>query len=249
MNIGLKKNVKDILSVFAIYMLGFLVIILALKYGHLPPQALVFFATFYLFFLAGQIIFKERQNAKTISIVPAFLLSSGWIVFPSLITKDITGIFVAFAALTLVWEMKLTFRQTLLIALGMTAFDVTNVYFTGLMMHLIEQLQIGTTPLTLSVTPEIGEHIKITMIGLGDIIFPGSLIIYAYRTAKQYAKNSLWICSLFGYFVGLLITIIMVNFFGSQPATLFLYPGVFLGFWLALVWNHIPLTLLFKNEV
>ena len=88
---------------------------------------------------------------------------------------------------------------------------------------------------------------KFSLIGLGDIVLPGVFVALCIRfdMLRMHKKDGkgqytyFWMCML-GYFVGLVLTIFVMNFMGKeQPALLYLVPTCLLA---------TTLTALSKNE-
>jgi hypothetical protein len=249
MKIRLPKSVRSIILIIAIYAGGLTAVFLAMQYLYLPPKVLVFCISFFVFYNAGQIIFVKCKYRNILARIAPPVFASLWIIFPSLIIKDITALLIAICGLLFIRNLDLSFKQIAIIAFTIIGYDLFMVFGTDLMMNFVGPLGINSTPLTITASPEVGKIIKIGTLGLGDIIFPGSLIIFCYLKGKQFAKKSLYVFPIIGYFLALVANIFVMNIFDHpQPATLYLYPGVFLGFWIALAKNNISLKSLFKDE-
>ncbi|GAB2232744.1 hypothetical protein Drorol1_Dr00011794 [Drosera rotundifolia] len=78
-----------------------------------------------------------------------------------------------------------------------------------------------------------------SMLGLGDIVIPGIFVALALRFDVSRGKEPQYFKSAFlGYGVGLVLTIIVMNWFqAAQPALLYIVPAV-IGFLAAhVLWN------------
>lgn len=250
MKIGMQNPVIKLILIFVAFTVGNSLLIFLLKLG-MPIELLVFCVTFYIFRDIGGILLYKITHRDSIVNLLAFVISISWILYPSLFVVNTTAILFAIATIFWISEIKPTFLELSLFSIAYMSYDVFAVFVTRGMVELAGTLKASDTPLMMTTSPEVHQYIGMSMIGLGDIILPGLILVYCYNVGKKYSHHSLWLFPLIGYFVGLLIDITVMHFFKGQPqpATIYLCPGVFLGFWLALVWNHIPLTLLFKNEV
>jgi presenilin-like A22 family membrane protease len=241
MKTELWTNAKKGLIFFVTITATFSIAIFAIKNG-MPIQLFVFCAAFYLFYNTGRYLLFNRTFGNVIACVLSICLSSLWIIFPSVILTDITAILLGCAALYQISEVKISFREATILAIAVILYDVVMVFVTHGMVELAISLKASATPLMIAFTPAVEKYIHLKMIGLGDIVLPGSMMVACFYAGKRYAKRSLFVGALIGYFIGLLATIAIMNIFQyPQPATLYLYPGVFFGFWIALACNRISL--------
>jgi minor histocompatibility antigen H13 len=135
-------------------------------------------------------------------------------------------------------------------------YDIYWVFFTPVMVTVAKSLQ-GPIKLMFPKAFEIEDQTKdFNMIGLGDIVIPGiyvALILrYDYLRVLSKLKDkgeklvtdskgnfiipftfnnfSTFIFTFFGYFLGILSTLVVMNVFQhAQPALLYLVPGVLIG--------------------
>lgn len=198
----------------------------------IPVQLIVFCVTFYLFIEEGRRILFNYRYGETAAAVLAFFLSILWIVKPSWITQDITSLCMAGAILP---QMKwISLRRAVVVAAAVIVYDVIMVFGTGFMQATVLQNGVAETPLVFTIPPAVAAVIGIQFIGLGDIILPGMLAVAGSQEGKRQGCRFALIGAVAGYGIGALFTILIHSLFHfPQPATLYLYPGVFLGLWSA----------------
>ncbi|GBG85107.1 hypothetical protein CBR_g39566 [Chara braunii] len=110
---------------------------------------------------------------------------------------------------------------------GLFIYDIFWVFFTPVMVSVAKSFD---APIKL-LFPTGNRERPFSMLGLGDIVIPGIFVALALRydesqkTGKRYFKSAF-----IGYTVGLITTIIVMNWFqAAQPALLYIVPGV-IGF-------------------
>ncbi|KAE8663792.1 Signal peptide peptidase 1 [Hibiscus syriacus] len=118
---------------------------------------------------------------------------------------------------------------------GLFVYDIFWVFFTPVMVSVAKSFD---APIKL-LFPTADSARPFSMLGLGDIVIPGIFVALALRFDVSRGKESQYFKSTFlGYMVGLLITIVVMNWFqAAQPALLYIVPSV-IGF-LAVhsIWN------------
>ncbi|KAK4407454.1 Signal peptide peptidase [Sesamum angolense] len=113
--------------------------------------------------------------------------------------------------------------------LSLGSFKTGAILLTGLFVYDIFWLLFPTADSTR----------PFSMLGLGDIVIPGIFVALALRFDVSRGKESQYFKSAFvGYTVGLVLTIIVMNWFqAAQPALLYIVPAV-IGFLAAhCIWN------------
>ncbi len=134
----------------------------------------------------------------------------------------------------LIQYSKIPFRVLLFLSVGFFFYDVINVYGTGYMVDLAEQLtaqpttnsMIITVPSSLNLTAEPS-----AMIGLGDIIFPGFWMLLAFQTPSGTRRTYVVGATLAGISLGWVATeAILLLSSQPVPALMTLLPGALLGY-------------------
>lgn len=211
-------------------------ILLLMRYG-LSLRVYALLATFFVLFAISKLsIFRSFSYPWIYALVFAAAISGMWFFYPHWITTGAVSFFVAFFALILLKEIS--FKEALILSFAVILYDIPMVFLSGFIPEVAKSA--GTTPIGVSLPPALW-FTKVQMIGLGDIILPGILIMAAFREAKIRSLPFLPIGAIIGYFFGMTIAVMVLQVFDSQPATLYLIPGVFLGFWVALLANRVPL--------
>ncbi|KAL6966598.1 hypothetical protein U1Q18_032379 [Sarracenia purpurea var. burkii] len=118
---------------------------------------------------------------------------------------------------------------------GLFVYDIFWVFFTPVMVSVAKSFD---APIKL-LFPTADSARPYSMLGLGDIVIPGIFVALALRFDVSRGKESQYFKSAFlGYTVGLVLTIIVMNWFqAAQPALLYIVPAV-IGFLAAhCIWN------------
>ncbi|KAL5720057.1 hypothetical protein ACHQM5_012762 [Ranunculus cassubicifolius] len=112
-----------------------------------------------------------------------------------------------------------SFKTGGILLVGLFFYDIFCVLFTPVVVRLLFPTGDSTRPYS--------------MLGLGDIVIPGIFVALALRFDVSRGKDNRYFRSAFlGYTVGLVLTIIVMNWFqAAQPALLYIVPAVigFLG--------------------
>ncbi|TYG38986.1 hypothetical protein ES288_D13G268300v1 [Gossypium darwinii] len=129
-----------------------------------------------------------------------------------------------------------SFKTGAILLTGLFVYDILWVFFTPVMVSVAKSFD---APIKL-LFPTADSARPFSMLGLGDIVIPGIFVALALRFDASRGKGSQYFKSAFsGYTVGLVLTIIVMNWFqAAQPALLYIVPAV-MGF-LALhcIWNR-----------
>lgn len=210
-------------------------ILLFMRYG-LSLRVYALLATFFVLLTISKLsIFRSLSYPWIYALVFAASISGMWFFYPHWITTSVVSFFVAFFALILLKEIS--FKEALILSLAVILYDIPMVFLSGFIPEVAKSA--STTPIGVSLPPALW-FTKVEMIGLGDIILPGILIMAAFREAKIRSLPFLPFGAIAGYFFGMTIAVMVLQVFDSQPATLYLIPGVLLGFWAALAMNRVP---------
>jgi len=135
----------------------------------------------------------------------------------------------------LVSSRAVTFRQVLALTGGIMTFDAVAIFATGWMIKLAERAE--GLPMMMIVPGSFSPSDPGLMVmGLGDIILPGLIVMLAMRQAKENRLPMLTVLTIAGLLVGQLITtVVMIVTRFPQPATVYLMPGALLGY-LSVAW-------------
>ncbi|KAH9741678.1 Signal peptide peptidase [Citrus sinensis] len=133
------------------------------------------------------------------------------------------------------WLANNTLGLAFCIQAGLFVYDIFWVFFTPVMVSVAKSFD---APIKL-LFPTRDTARPFSMLGLGDIVIPGIFVALALRFDVSRGKGSRYFKSAFlGYTVGLVLTIIVMNWFqAAQPALLYIVPAV-IGFLAAhCIWN------------
>ncbi|MBA0745095.1 hypothetical protein Gogos_007686, partial [Gossypium gossypioides] len=128
-----------------------------------------------------------------------------------------------------------SFKTGAILLAGLFVYDIFWVFFTPVMVSVAKSFD---APIKL-LFPTADSARPFSMLGLGDIVIPGIFVALALRFDVSRGKGSQYFKSAFlGYTVGLVLTIVVMNWFqAAQPALLYIVPAV-IGFLAAhCVWN------------
>ncbi|KAJ0021093.1 hypothetical protein Pint_30860 [Pistacia integerrima] len=128
-----------------------------------------------------------------------------------------------------------SFKTGAILLAGLFVYDIFWVFFTPVMVSVAKSFD---APIKL-LFPTADFKRPYSMLGLGDIVIPGIFVALALRFDVSRGKGCHYFKSAFlGYTVGLILTIIVMNWFqAAQPALLYIVPSV-IGFLAAhVLWN------------
>ncbi|KAL0371062.1 UNVERIFIED_CONTAM: Signal peptide peptidase [Sesamum angustifolium] len=124
-----------------------------------------------------------------------------------------------------------SFKTGAILLTGLFVYDIFWVFFTPVMVSVAKSFD---APIKL-LFPTADSTRPFSMLGLGDIVIPALALRFDVSRGKesQYFKSAF-----VGYTVGLILTIIVMNWFqAAQPALLYIVPAV-IGFLAAhCIWN------------
>ncbi|XP_066329335.1 signal peptide peptidase 1-like [Miscanthus floridulus] len=120
-----------------------------------------------------------------------------------------------------------SFKTGAILLGGLFVYDIFWVFFTPVMVSVAKSFD---APIKL-LFPTADAARPFSMLGLGDIVIPGIFVALALRfDVSRGIKNRYFNSAFLGYAVGMMVTIIIMNWFqAAQPALLYLVPGV-IGF-------------------
>ncbi|XP_010544264.1 PREDICTED: signal peptide peptidase [Tarenaya hassleriana] len=120
-----------------------------------------------------------------------------------------------------------SFKTGAILLVGLFFYDIFWVFFTPVMVSVAKSFD---APIKL-LFPTADAARPYSMLGLGDIVIPGIFVALALRFDVSRGKQPQYFTSAFtGYSVGVILTIIVMNWFqAAQPALLYIVPAV-IGF-------------------
>ncbi|CAK9134624.1 unnamed protein product [Ilex paraguariensis] len=128
-----------------------------------------------------------------------------------------------------------SFKTGAILLAGLFVYDIFWVFFTPVMVSVAKSFD---APIKL-LFPTADSARPFSMLGLGDIVIPGIFVALALRFDVSRGKESQYFRSAFlGYTVGVVLTIVVMNWFqAAQPALLYIVPAV-IGFLAThCIWN------------
>ncbi|XP_047321791.1 signal peptide peptidase-like [Impatiens glandulifera] len=120
-----------------------------------------------------------------------------------------------------------SFKTGAILLTGLFVYDIFWVFFTPVMVSVAKSFD---APIKLLFPTRVAAR-PFSMLGLGDIVIPGIFVALALRFDVSRGKESQYFKSAFlGYNFGVVLTIIVMNWFqAAQPALLYIVPSV-IGF-------------------
>lgn len=211
-------------------------ILLLMKYAPLAVKALYIFSTANIAFVVLT-LFLDRQGRgwswTVVKIVLSILMGLSWIVFPEWYVYNIVGVICAIGFLQLFPELK--FKSALALGLAIITYDIIGVYVTGWIILLVNGLSF-VPPAVIYIPAAIKSATAgMSMIGLGDIIIGGMMLLMA----RRYGAT---IPAFAGYSVGVTMSFALAVLTShGVPATMFIVPAMLLFVWISVRWSHNPI--------
>lgn len=183
-------------------------------------------------------VFSLSLRTPTLLLLPVCVVPSILYIWTasdqkSMVLTNILALALSHNALSM---MKLdSFRTGCILLSGLFIYDIGWVFGTKVMVEVATSLDVPIKilwPKSLSFASERGA----TMLGLGDIVIPGTFIALALRydyARSQSAKftKPYFVVTLMAYVAGLVCTMVVMHVFGSaQPALLYLSPACICSF-------------------
>ncbi|KAJ0442777.1 putative presenilin/signal peptide peptidase [Helianthus annuus] len=128
-----------------------------------------------------------------------------------------------------------SFTTGAILLAGLFFYDIFWVFFTPVMVSVAKSFD---APIKLLFPTGVTAR-PFSMLGLGDIVIPGIFVALALRFDVSRGRTNQYFKSAFlGYAVGVVLTIVVMNWFqAAQPALLYIVPAV-IGFLAAhCIWN------------
>ncbi|XP_020256157.1 signal peptide peptidase 1-like isoform X1 [Asparagus officinalis] len=128
-----------------------------------------------------------------------------------------------------------SFTTGAILLAGLFVYDIFWVFFTPVMVSVAKSFD---APIKL-LFPTSNSARPFSMLGLGDIVIPGIFVALALRFDVSRGKQNRYFNSaFFGYTLGLVLTIVVMNWFqAAQPALLYIVPGVIGSVGIHCLWN------------
>lgn len=140
-------------------------------------------------------------------------------------TNNLCSVVIALSVLA--YFRKMTARQCMALTMGIMAYDAAAVFLSGHMLKLVEGVGGSTGSLIAIPSGLASGSATAFFIGLGDVVFPGFIVVVAYRLGKLKGATG----AILGYVAGLAVAIAVLSIFRfPQPATIYLVPATLLGF-------------------
>lgn len=178
--------------------------------------------------LRGGAAWAQVSWGPRVDLAVGILACLAWIFFPGWITADIFGVIAA--VMILVLYRNLSAPLCLAVSIGIIVYDAFHVFGTRIMQEVA--FGSGATALGLLTIPESlsSTAAPLVEIGVGDLVTPGLIVMLAYRIGKVRSAAG----AIIGYVVGIALTMwVNIHFDFPQPATIYLIPGVWVGYWIA----------------
>ncbi|KAK8288595.1 hypothetical protein V6Z12_D07G135700 [Gossypium hirsutum] len=182
------------------------------------------------FFLSFEIEFTRSQ---IIAAIPGTFFCSWYALQKHWLANNILGL--AFCIQGIEMLSLGSFKTGAILLAGLFVYDIFWVFFTPVMVSVAKSFD---APIKL-LFPTADSTRPFSMLGLGDIVIPGIFVALALRYDVSRGKERQYFKSAFlGYTVGLVLTIVVMNWFqAAQPALLYIVPAV-IGFLAAhCIWN------------
>lgn len=190
---------------------------------------LVFVMTYcFIAHLRGGVAWAQVSWGILIDLLVAGLVCCVWLSYPNWMTANLFGIVVGMRLLVIYRNVSL--QLCLALSIGIITYDALHVFGTRIMQEVASNtgasaLGLLTIPSSLSVSA-----VPLMQIGLGDLVFPGFIVMVAYRIGKVWSAAG----AIIGYVVGMGLTLwVNIHFNFPQPATIYLIPATFLGYRIA----------------
>ncbi|KAG6467303.1 hypothetical protein ZIOFF_074860 [Zingiber officinale] len=190
------------------------------------------FLIVYLIFMAAAASL-EFTRSQVVASIPGTFFCVWYALKKHWLANNILGI--AFCIQGIEMLSLGSFKTGAILLVGLFFYDIFWVFFTPVMVSVAKSFD---APIKL-LFPTSDAARPFSMLGLGDIVIPGIFVALALRFDVSRGKQAQYFSSAFlGYTVGLVVTIIIMNWFqAAQPALLYIVPGV-IGFLAAhCLWN------------
>ncbi|XP_062024456.1 signal peptide peptidase [Rosa rugosa] len=175
----------------------------------------------------------EFTRSQIFAAIPGFFFCAWYASKKHWLANNILGL--AFCIQGIEMLSLGSFKTGAILLAGLFVYDIFWVFFTPVMVSVAKSFD---APIKL-LFPTADIQRPFSMLGLGDIVIPGIFVALALRFDVSRGKKGQYFNSAFlGYTVGLVLTIVVMNWFqAAQPALLYIVPAV-IGFLAThCIWN------------
>lgn len=175
----------------------------------------------------------EFTKSQVVAAIPGFFFCVWYAAKKHWLANNILGL--AFCIQGIEMLSLGSFKTGAILLGGLFLYDIFWVFFTPVMVSVAKSFD---APIKL-LFPTGDAARPFSMLGLGDIVIPGIFVALALRFDVSRGKESQYFKSAFvGYTAGLVLTIVVMNWFqAAQPALLYIVPAVIGFLAVHVTWN------------
>lgn len=175
----------------------------------------------------------EFTKSQVVAAIPGFFFCVWYAAKKHWLANNILGL--AFCIQGIEMLSLGSFKTGAILLGGLFLYDIFWVFFTPVMVSVAKSFD---APIKL-LFPTADAARPFSMLGLGDIVIPGIFVALALRFDVSRGKESQYFKSAFiGYTAGLVLTIVVMNWFqAAQPALLYIVPAVIGFLAVHVTWN------------
>lgn len=190
-------------------------------------KALYVFSTANIAFVVLTLFFDRPGRGwswTVLKIALSILMGLSWIAFPEWYVYNFVGVICAIGFLQLFPSLK--YKSALVLGMAIIIYDIVGVYWTGWIILLVKGLTF-VPPAVIYIPAALkAATAGMSMIGLGDIIIGGMLLLMARRYNATLPAFG-------GYALGVTLSYALAVLTGhGVPATMFIVPAMLLLVWL-----------------
>ncbi|EMS68855.1 Minor histocompatibility antigen H13 [Triticum urartu] len=164
----------------------------------------------------------EFTKSQVVASVPGFFFCVWYAMKKHWLANNVLGL--AFCIQGIEMLSLGSFKTGGILLAGLFVYDIFWVFFTPVMVSVAKSFD---APIKL-LFPTADAARPFSMLGLGDIVIPGIFVALALRfDVSRNIKNRYFNSAFLGYTAGMIVTIVVMNWFqAAQPALLYIVPGV-----------------------
>jgi len=184
----------------------------------------------------------NKNYALVVGVLHASLMILLWLNYTTWLIPNYMAL--VMAAFFLIAFKNITISQTLVVGSAVVIHDLAAVFVTGMMIAVAQaavpdSILYAENPAPIMIAvPKVYSGFAAPaksafsfIIGLGDVVFPGLIVVAVIRNSMRFGCRMMTVGALGGYLAGLLFTTAVLFIAKTgQPATIYLIPGVALGF-------------------